>query len=348
MRYALILSGGKGVRFWPVSREQNPKQFLAMCSDSPIIEEAIRRVMPLVGVSRTYIAANAMHRKLIEACARRPLRMKRENVFFEPQSKNTLAPIAYLSSMIGRKDPQAVIAVFPADHFVKDNARFRSLIRRGMEIARRGFIVTLGIPPDRPETGYGYIKAGPAGKGFCLIERFVEKPDIARARAFMRDKRYYWNAGIFIFRADVMLEEIRRYCPGVSALLQKHAAGRLDMKRLWQGMPAISVDYAVMEKSRKLALLPAHCGWSDVGSWHSLGELVKKNKDGNVFKGHCIDLESKNSLVWSAHKLVVTVGLEDTVVVDTDDALLVCARDRAQDIKKIVQILKQKKLHKKL
>ncbi|MDD5255236.1 MAG: sugar phosphate nucleotidyltransferase, partial [Candidatus Omnitrophica bacterium] len=165
---------------------------------------------------------------------------------------------------------------------------------------------------------------------------------------FMRDKRYYWNAGIFIFRADVMLEEIRRYCPGVWALLQKHAAGRLDMKRLWQGMPSISIDYAVMEKSKKLALLPAHCGWSDVGSWHSLGELVKKNKDGNVFKGHCIDLESKNSLVWSAHKLVVTVGLEDTVVVDTDDALLVCARDRAQDIKKIVQILKQKKLHKKL
>ncbi|MDD5255705.1 MAG: sugar phosphate nucleotidyltransferase, partial [Candidatus Omnitrophica bacterium] len=178
MRYALILSGGKGVRFWPVSREQNPKQFLAMCSDSPIIEEAIRRVMPLVGVSRTYIAANAMHRKLIEACARRPLKMRREIVFFEPQSRNTLAPIAYLSSMIGRKDPQAVIAVFPADHFVKDNARFRSLIRRGMEIARRGFIVTLGIPPARPETGYGYIKAGPAGKGFCLIERFVEKPDI--------------------------------------------------------------------------------------------------------------------------------------------------------------------------
>jgi len=347
MRYALILSGGKGVRFWPVSRELKPKQFLAICSNSPIIEETIRRISPLVGAKHLFVAANTMHRSHIKSCTQ-PLRIPWSNVFFEPQSRNTLAPIAYMSARLCEEDPNAIIAVFPADHFVKDNARFRALIRKGMDIAQKGFIVTLGVPPSRAETGYGYIKTRSRGKDFCLIERFIEKPSLERARRFIQDGRYYWNAGIFIFRADVMLAEIKRYWPRVWPLLQGLEKGGEGPARFWRKMPSISIDYAVMEKSSKLALLPAECGWSDVGSWHSLGEMGKKDKSGNIFKGQCVDLESKNSFVWSGHKLVATVGLKDIVVVDTEDALLVCAKDRAQDIKQIVKVLKNKKLHKQI
>ena len=205
MKYAIILSGGMGSRFWPLSRQRKPKQFLKICSSSSLIEETLTRIRPLMARENIYIAASSIHSEKIKGYLRKsgiPLK----NVLLEPEGKNTLGPIAMLSKRIVNLDPEAVITVLPCDHFIKDKAGFLKLVRKGTGIAQQGYIVTLGVPPGRPETGYGYIKIKSRHRDFCTVEKFIEKPNLARARGFLNDKRYYWNAGIFIFRADVMLD----------------------------------------------------------------------------------------------------------------------------------------------
>jgi mannose-1-phosphate guanylyltransferase/mannose-6-phosphate isomerase len=343
MRYIIILSGGVGSRFWPLSRQKKPKQFLKICSNSSLIEETLKRIRPLVPAENTYIAASSIHGDKMKLCLRKygiPLK----NVLLEPKGKNTLGPIAILSKRIVSIDSEAVITVLPCDHFVKDKARFIELIKKGIDIAQQGYIVTLGVLPNRPEIGYGYIKIKSRHRDFCTVDKFIEKPNLRRVRAFLKDKRYYWNAGIFIFRADIMLGEISRYAKATYKIITE-IKGRKSLNKLWQRLPFISIDYAVMEHSRKIALLPADYGWTDLGSWQSLGEVIKKDRQGNIFKGNCIDMDSRNSIVWSEHKLAATLGLDNIFVINTEDALLVCRADRAQEIKELVELLKQRKLH---
>lgn len=340
MNYAVILAGGAGSRFWPFSRESEPKQFLNICSIRPMIEETVERVAPLIKRNNIYMATGKIYEGKITKCLKK-LNISSRNILFEPESKNSFAPIALLSKDINNLDSDAVIAVLPSDHFIKYQGRFLKLISRGIEVARGGHIVTFGIPPQRPETGYGYIKTKSENKDFYNIERFIEKPDLSRAKKFIKDRRYYWNSGIFIFRPQVILDETRKFSPDVYNIITQ-IKNKKDFSRLWHRLPSISVDYAIMEKSRKMALLPLDCGWADLGSWEAIYEIAKKDKDGNIFRGQHIDIGSKNALVWSDKRLIATLGLDNIVIIDTDDALLVCRRDMSQDVKKIVGLLKQK------
>lgn len=348
MIHAIILAGGAGTRFWPLSRQNEPKQFLRIFSARPLIEETIRRISPLIAKENIYIATNEIYYKKIKSCLSK-LRVPARNIFFEPQAKNTLAPIGLLSRKIGEKDKKAVIVVLPSDHYVKYGGRFIKLLGQAANSASKGYIVTLGVKPDRPETGYGYIKIKKpetrSQKPVYRVERFIEKPDLAKAKRLIKDKRYYWNAGIFVFRPDAILQEIRKHAPRESSIINK-ITDRKSLSKFWQRFASVSIDYAVMEKTNRLMLVAADLGWLDLGSWQALEKLAKKDKSGNIFKGDCINVGSKNTIAWSDSRLLAVVGLDNLIIADTKDALLVCAKDKAQDVRAVVRVLKQKKLHK--
>jgi len=350
MNYAIILAGGIGSRFWPLSRRAEPKQFLNLCSDKPMIEETIQRLNGLIRKENVYIATNRLYSRKVRKCVK-SLGIPCKNILFEPQAKNTFAPVAVLCERINRADPEAVIALLPCDHLIKNSARFLSALKKALKVARQGYIVTLGVVPKRPETGYGYIKIGSmvpaclAGRrGWSMVygvQKFIEKPDLPSAKKLIQDKRYYWNSGIFIFRADTMLEEIKKFMPSAWRLITRMK--KASPIKLWHKLPSVSVDYAIMEKSRKLALLPADYGWLDLGSWQAVEEVSRKDKEGNVLKGNCIALDTSNSFIWSDKRLVAALGLDNIIVVDTKDALLVCSKDKAQEVKKVVRLLKGRK-----
>jgi len=344
MNFAVILAGGIGSRFWPLSSATQPKQFLNLFSKRPLLTESLDRLGHLIDKNKIYIATNKIYRKSINACTRRS-GIPSKNFLFEPQGKNTFAPIAILSSMICNKDKDAIIMALPSDHFIKDKNKFIRALKGALGLAKAGYIVTLGIAPDRPEAGYGYIKVNSKLKTqnskVFNVERFIEKPDLEKAKKFAKDKRFYWNSGIFIFQAKTFLEEVRRYVPGVYQILTK-IKDKKDLKRYWFKLPSISIDYAIMEKTKKLALVPLSCGWSDLGSWKAIEEIMQKDKNGNIFRGKHIDLGSRNTTVWTEKRLVATIGLRDIIIVDTDRGLLVCHKDKAQDVKKITQALKNK------
>ena len=340
MNYAIILAGGTGTRFWPLSRELEPKQFLNVCSIKSMLEETIDRISPLIKKAHIYIATSGNYEQKIRKYLKK-LNVPSTNILLEPQSKNTFAPIAVLSKNINNLDSDAVIVVLPSDHFIKHKDRFLKLLNKGIEIARCGYIVSLGIPPRKPETGYGYIKTKSRISDFYLIEKFIEKPNLIRAKKFIRDKRYYWNSGIFIFKPQVILEEVKKFMPGIYNTVMQFK-NKKDFSRLWHKLPSISIDYAIMEKTKRMALLPADCGWIDLGSWEAVVDIAKKDKNGNIFRGKYIDIGSKNTLVWSDKRLITTLGLNNIIIVDTEDALIVCRKDMSQDVKKAVGLLKQK------
>jgi mannose-1-phosphate guanylyltransferase len=349
VNYAVVLAGGLGSRFWPVSRESRPKQFLAINSDRTLIEETIRRISPIIKKKNIYIATNKMHYRKVKDCLK-SFDIPENNFFFEPTGRNTLAPIAFFASKLKDIHPHAVIAVMPSDHFIKDNKKYLKSLSRAIRLAMDGFIVTVGIRPSRPETGYGYIKVNlqrqryKKGFYYYIVDKFIEKPHFKKAKRLIRDTRYFWNSGTFIFRADVMLGEIKKFFPAVYKTIMKMGSLK-DINKLWQRLPCLSIDYAIMEKTDKAVLLPCDYGWLDLGHWKAMEELLRKDKEGNIFIGKkCVDVESKSSLVWSNNRLIATIGLDNIIVVDTDDALLVCSKDKTQDVKGIVQLLKAKKL----
>jgi mannose-1-phosphate guanylyltransferase len=306
-----------------------------------MIEETIQRIAPFIKKEHMYIATNRLHKTKVlkSVCAQG---ICQSNILFEPDGRNTFAPIAYLTHRIYSGDPEAVISVLPSDHVIKNNNKFLSLLKKASEAARGAGIVTFGVSPSRPETGYGYIKINPAsikkGAKIFRIDKFIEKPCLKIARRLIKDSRYYWNSGIFIFKAAIMLQEIKKFHPETYARLFTQK----NFKKLWAGLPATSIDYAIMEKSGRMVLLPVDYGWLDMGSWQAIEEVLEKDKAGNIFRGAHVDLHSRNSLVWSQSRMVATIGLTDVIIVDTKDALLVCAKDKTQEVKKIVEALKQR------
>jgi len=357
MNYTVILAGGSGTRFWPLSRHDEPKQFLNICSDKPMIELAINRIRRLIPKNNIYIATNKIYHKKIEGCLK-GLDIRRQNIFFEPQARNTFAPIGTLSNILYKQDKDAVILVLPCDHFIKNEKRFTKILNKSINLAKKGHIVTIGIAPDRPETGYGYIKissklpACPRGRktknsNIYKVDRFIEKPNLQKAKKMIKDKRFYWNGGIFIFRADTMLKEIKKFLPSDYRIIAQ-MKNKLALNKLWPRLTSISIDYAIMEKTKRLALITADFGWMDLGSWQAIEYFAKKDRSGNIFMGNCIDIGSSNTLAWSDKRLLATLGLNNIIIVDTKDAILVCSKDRTQEVKKIVQILKQKNLIKQI
>ena len=344
MNYAIILAGGIGSRFWPLSRESKPKQFLDIFSRKPMLEQTIFRISRLIDKKNIYIATNKAYLNKITNFSKK-LEISFQNILFEPTGKNTLAPIGLLAHKIYVKDKEAVILVLPSDHYIKNESRFIKILTQAINVAKKGLIVTLGIIPDKPETGYGYIKINAKCKiqnsKVYKVREFIENPTLAKAKKFIKNKSYFWNSGMFVFRADVVLQEIKKFSHYNYGIINKIKDNK-SLNKLWERFSSLSIDYAIMEKTQKMALIPADFGWSDLGSWQALEYLAKKDKKGNIFKGCCIDIGSKNTLAWSSGRILATVGLNNIIVVETKDALLVCAKDKTQQIKKLVEMLKKK------
>lgn len=352
--YPVIMAGGSGTRFWPLSRHLFPKQLLRIIGDETLIQQTMRRVISGALPDRVMISTNPAQADSIRIQLGEWKDALKDNFVLEPEGRNTAPAIALVAAELIRRDPEAVMLVVPADHIVKGQQDFDAAVALASNLASQGYLVTFGITPIRPETGYGYIKPNKkvtiAKDGKLKghpVSRFVEKPNAAKAAQYMRAKDYYWNSGMFVWRADIILNEIKRHQPalyqGIEQIERLRGAGAAQsaIDDAYKKLLPVSIDTGVMERSTKSAVVPVSFQWSDVGSWGSLDEVVPKDKAGNIVGGRVVDLESQRSIVYGDRRVVATIGLSDMVVVDTPDATLVCPKSRAQDVKKVVEILKQ-------
>lgn len=340
--YGIILAGGSGSRLWPLSRELYPKQLLNLNSDKSLLQSTFERLGSCMQKENILSITNTKHTSNV----RMQLSELSDNVHVlsEPVSKNTAPAIALATKFIMQKsNSDPVIIVVPSDHLIENNDKFISTVKKGEKLAQNGYIVTFGIEPDYPETGYGYINTSePLEEGF-KVKEFVEKPDLETAKKYLEAGTYFWNSGIFMFKASTLIEEIEKLAPEIANISKEiDFIKSNDIPFIsFDKMPNISIDYAVMEKSNKIALVKLESDWNDLGSWQSIYDVSKKDKDGNVFAGHVLDEGSKNSFVYASSKLVATIGLEDTVIVETEDAILACKKDKTQEVKRIYETLKQ-------
>lgn len=348
--HAVILAGGSGTRFWPASRRNIPKQLLRLArgADESLIAATVRRIAPLVPASQVWIATGA---HLLDATGSALPGVPRGQLLAEPAARNTAPCIGLATATISRSDPDALIAVLPADHFIADEPGFLRALDRALDAAEGGWLTTIGIVPTRPETGYGYIEVGEhIAEGTRAVARFVEKPSRDRAEAFMAGGRHLWNAGMFFFRARVMREALTQYLPEIATGLDRidEAARRGDeakaIAEIFPTFPSISIDFGVMEKARRIAVVSGDFGWNDVGSWESTWEMSEHDANGNALPEGTITIDARNNLVRDlstapSGKRWALVGVSDLVVVETDDALLVIPRERAQDVRMVVDEL---------
>ncbi|MCW5713352.1 MAG: mannose-1-phosphate guanylyltransferase/mannose-6-phosphate isomerase [Bauldia sp.] len=344
----VILSGGTGTRLWPVSRQSFPKQFLRIAGDRTMLQAAALRGRGSLFGPLTVIA-NVEHRFAI-AEQLRAIGIEDARIILEPFGRNTAPAVAVAALAAAEADPDALILVMPSDHVIADAAAFHAAVAAGAEAAAGGAMVLFGIPPTRPETGYGYIRSGaplPGHPGILAVEAFIEKPDGPKAQAYLA-AGYLWNSGIFLLPVRGVIEALGAFAPVVLDAARAALAGArndLDFTRLdaeaFAASPSISIDYAVMEKTPRAAVLPGDFGWSDAGTWSSLWEIAAHDDDGNVVVGEGVALNTRNSYLRSEGPLVATVGVENLVVVATGDAVLVAARSADQDVSKLVELLKQ-------
>lgn len=349
--FAVVLAGGSGTRLWPMSRQLLPKQFINIDETGSLLEATIKRVRPLASGGNVIIVANKLH-----AFGSGYNQMKGFRVIIEPEGRNT-APAIGLAAAYARKlgeDP--VLVVLPSDHAIKKTSAFLSVLKTAVFEAEKGRIVTLGIVPDRAETGYGYLEVDKPPREFnksaVKVRRFVEKPDIKTAEEYLKSGRYFWNSGMFIFKASVMLDEIKKHLPKAHKSLLEISKKAFDgetidysvLNRIFSEMPDISIDYGVMEKSPIVSMIPSEIGWSDVGSWYYLHKISRKDKKGNFIRGNVMAQDCENSLLYGADRLVAAIGVKDLAVAETADAVLVCPLHRSQEVKNIVAALKEKKM----
>jgi len=348
--HPVLLSGGAGVRLWPMSREHFPKQLLNLTSDISMIQETARRVADAARFAPPLVICNEKHRFVI-AEQLRQVAVTPAAIILEPVGRNTAAAVAVAALRIVERDPAALMLVLPADHLIRDVPAFQAAVDRAAAAAAADHLVTFGIEPTAPETGYGYIKRGAALAGLdgaFGVEAFVEKPPRLTAEAYLESGDYFWNSGMFLFPAATVLAELEHFEPAVVSACYRAIAGAkvdLDFFRLdaeaFSAAPGTSIDYAVMERTTRAAMVPARIGWTDVGAWSALWEVSAKDHYGNVQIGDVVSHQIHNCYIRSESVLTAAIGLEDTVVVVTDDAVLVAARDRAGDIKTLVDELKR-------
>lgn len=345
--YAAILAGGIGSRFWPMSRESTPKQLLKVIGDESLLKATLARLKPVVPMDRTSIITNTKQAELIRQHLGCGLKEKLPGFVIEPFGMNTAPAIGLAAMRLYEADPEAVMAILPADHLIEDAKPFRDALKAAAQAAKEGFLVTFGIVPDCPETGYGYIKSGSrtvmkaGGLPIRNVERFVEKPDLKRAKKYLREGGYYWNSGIFVWKAARILEEIKKHLPGLDKALKDIKSGD-DINKAYKTAEAISIDHGILEKAGRVAVIPARFPWSDVGSWSSFAGILQPDGSGNIIKGRSIDIGSKGSIILGCDRVVATIGLEGMIVVDTPDATLICPKSRAQEVKDVVSLLKKK------
>ena len=346
---ALIMAGGKGERFWPKSRLTLPKQFLSLTNDGKtMIQLTVERILPLVDMEDIYIATNETYRSLV----REQLPdIPESHILCEPVGRNTAPCIGLGAVHIHHKYEDAVMIVLPSDHLVKYNDIFTRTLEEACRVAESGEnLVTLGIAPNYPETGYGYIKADTSlkdGDAF-RVDRFVEKPDLETARSYVESGDYYWNSGMFIWKISSILSALSRYMPETYDGLSKigQAVGTENetdaLLSVFPTLPSESIDYGIMEKASHIYLVPGVFGWDDVGSWLAVERVRGADDDGNTLSGNVTVLNTSGCTIEAREKLIAAIGLNDLIVVDTDDALLICAKDSAGDIKKMLELLRNK------
>lgn len=353
--YIVILAGGSGTRFWPLSRQKHPKQLMSVFGDKSMLQRTVERVLPL-GPKRVLVITNALQ---AEETARQLAHLTTIpiDIIPEPVGRNTAPAIALAAEIIAWHDPDGVMAVLPADHYIADEEAFRVALQKAQETALSGALVTLGILPTRPETGYGYIEADKAAgaDGVLPVVRFVEKPLLEKALGFLAAGNFYWNSGMFIWRVTAILDEIRVQMPelaqGLARLVFSEAVWQLadlqtQIDAIYWDLPGQSIDYGVMEHARQVLVIPAEFGWSDVGTWSALPDVLPADGEGHVAINtpHLVSIDARSCLVHGDGRMVALVGVEGLVVVNTRDALLVCPNERAQEVKLVVAELERRGL----
>ncbi len=351
--YAVIMAGGGGTRLWPLSRQKRPKQMLRLVADDSLFQVAVNRLEGLFPLERILVVTvKEQAEQLLEHCPGIPA----ENFIIEPMPRGTASVVGLAAVALKHRDPQAVMAILTADHYIRDVPRFQDLLQAGLEVASDGYLVTLGITPTYPATGYGYIQSGESLGRYHGLEvlralRFKEKPDETQARLMLESGEHTWNSGMFVWRVDAIQKEFTRQMPGLAAHLEaiEQAWGTPQegevLQRVWPQIQAETIDYGIMENAGNVAVIPATgLGWSDVGSWDSLFDVLPGDAEGNVIiSGKHIGVETHNSLVYAdqEQRLIVTLGIDNLILVDTGDVLLVCHKERAQEIRRVVNQLKQ-------
>jgi mannose-1-phosphate guanylyltransferase/mannose-6-phosphate isomerase len=344
----VVLAGGRGTRLWPLSRDDLPKQFLPLVAPESLFQQTLLRARELQGldVARPIVVAGAGHRELVLSQAG-DVGVEPECVLLEPIGRNT-APAIALAALVARHraGDETLLLVMPADHVIKDTAAFAAAVSAAAAAAAAGRLVTFGVVPDRPETGYGYIQRGAAHGEWTDVRRFVEKPDLPTATSYLRAGDYLWNSGIFLFSAGSMLEELGAHAAPVLAGCERALAevgavsGVVELGSVFASVPSISIDYAVMEKTANAAVVPVSIGWSDVGSWAALHDIEARDEHGNSSRGEVVLESCSNTFVVAGKRLVVAAGLEDVVIIETEDTVLVMRREQAQHLSRIVERLK--------
>jgi mannose-1-phosphate guanylyltransferase len=345
--YALIMAGGFGTRLWPLSRRDRPKQSLALVGGRTMFEHAVDRIAPVFQPEQIFVVTGAEH---VDSLAAQAPELPRENFVVEPQGRGTGPAIGLGALHLLRQDPEAVMAVLTADHFIIDADRFCQVLDAAAQVAEDGHLVTLGIAPSFPSTGYGYIKQGEGlgtfdGFPAYRAERFTEKPTLETALHMVESGEYSWNSGMFIWRVERILEEFQRQMPDFYVQLAQvettlgGGGYQPTLNRIWPEVVKQTIDYGVMEGAEDVAVIPVDIGWSDIGSWTSLSEILPTDGEGNTIVGPHVGIDTRETVVFGGKRLIATIDLEGMVIVDTEDALLVCPRDREQEVRAIVRQL---------
>lgn len=345
--YGVIMAGGGGTRFWPVSRRSLPKQFLNLTGKDMMVNETIDRLANIMDKKDIFVVTNISQAPMMAEATKE--RLQEDHILAEPAARNTSACIGYAALEITRKYGDGIMCVFPSDHFIKQEEEFTRVMMEAVRTAQQtDKLITIGIKPEFPSTGYGYIKHGAMEpEGYCRVEEFVEKPDLETAGEYLRDGSYLWNSGMFVWKASTILKKMERLLPDVYECLMKigEALNTPNEKKVlgevYPVIPKISVDYGIMERSDDVLVLPGDFGWNDVGSWDALEAVYEPDRDGNIVCGEFLPLESKDCIIYGKDKLIAAIGIENLIIVEAKQAILVCPKERAQDVKNIVEMLEK-------
>jgi mannose-1-phosphate guanylyltransferase len=347
--YMLIMAGGGGTRFWPLSRKDTPKQFINLSGNDALINETIERCAKIIPPERAFIVTNKDQSEAMERVMMPEV--PRGNILYEPVGRNTAPCILYAAIHICKKHGDGVLCVFPSDHYITEGGKFLDTLSLAADVAEKsGKVVTIGIKPTFPATGYGYVrKGGPsAHNGVFELDRFVEKPDFGRAQGYVESGEYFWNSGMFVWKVSLVLELYKRFLPRIYNMFMQaeeaFATGNEQkmLAEIYPKLDNISVDYGIMERVDDALIIPGDFGWNDIGSWDALGSIVPSDEYGNIVKANHIGFETNECIIYSSDKFIATLGIHNTVIVEAGGAILVCAKDKAQDVKRIVETIKER------